>query len=101
MDNYVSMEPYSKEQGCLKKISISEKMKAEETSVKDCWVLEPDVFEDERGYFYEGFNSKKFKLATGFDFEVKQIKQRPRRRSDEKIKQHTIRKRKHASRDGF
>ncbi|MEP0986276.1 dTDP-4-dehydrorhamnose 3,5-epimerase [Ekhidna sp.] len=50
-------------------------MKAEETNVKDAWVLEPDVFEDERGYFYEGFNAKKFKEATGFNFTVKQINQ--------------------------
>ena len=50
-------------------------MKAEETRLKNCWVLEPDVFEDERGYFYEGFNSQEFKKATGFDFNVKQINQ--------------------------
>lgn len=50
-------------------------MKAEETNLKDCWILEPDVFEDERGYFYEGFNVEKFKNATGFDFSVKQINQ--------------------------
>ncbi|WP_425390041.1 dTDP-4-dehydrorhamnose 3,5-epimerase [Ekhidna sp.] len=50
-------------------------MKAEETNVNDCWILEPDVFEDERGYFYEGFNRKKFNDATGFDFDVKQINQ--------------------------
>ncbi|WP_370088939.1 dTDP-4-dehydrorhamnose 3,5-epimerase [Ekhidna sp.] len=50
-------------------------MKAEKTNLKDCWVLEPDVFEDERGYFYEGFNAVKFKKATGFDFDVKQINQ--------------------------
>ena len=50
-------------------------MKAEQTNLKDCWILEPDVFEDERGYFYEGFNIEKFKKATGFDFDVKQINQ--------------------------
>ncbi|WP_420316830.1 dTDP-4-dehydrorhamnose 3,5-epimerase [Ekhidna sp.] len=50
-------------------------MKAEETNLNDCWILEPDVFEDDRGYFYEGFNRKKFKDATGFDFDVKQINQ--------------------------
>lgn len=50
-------------------------MKSERTNLKDCWILEPDVFEDERGYFYEGFNCKKFKDATGFDFNVKQINQ--------------------------
>ncbi len=50
-------------------------MNAVETNLKDCWIIEPDVFEDERGYFYEGFNSKKFKNATGFEFDVKQINQ--------------------------
>ncbi len=50
-------------------------MKAEKTNLKDCWVLEPDVYEDERGYFYEGFNIEKFQKATGFDFEVKQLNQ--------------------------
>lgn len=50
-------------------------MKAETTNLKDCWVLEPDVFEDERGYFYEGFNKERFLAATGYDFNVKQINQ--------------------------
>ena len=50
-------------------------MKAEKTNLKDCWIVEPDVFEDERGYFYEGFNAQKFKKSTGFDFHVKQINQ--------------------------
>ena len=50
-------------------------MNSEETTLKDCWILEPDVFEDERGYFYEGFNVEKFKNATGLNFEVKQINQ--------------------------
>ncbi len=50
-------------------------MKAEETSLKNCWVLEPNVFEDERGFFYEGFNSEKFKKLTGNDFVVRQLNQ--------------------------
>ncbi|MEO9870188.1 dTDP-4-dehydrorhamnose 3,5-epimerase [Ekhidna sp.] len=50
-------------------------MKGEKSNLKDCWILEPDVFEDERGYFYEGFNIEKFKKATGLDFDVKQINQ--------------------------
>ena len=52
-----------------------EKMKAEETNLNDCWVIEPDVFEDERGYFYEGYNAEKFQKITGFDFNVMQINQ--------------------------
>lgn len=50
-------------------------MNATETNLKDCWILEPDVFEDERGYFYEGFNQERFKKVTGHSFEVKQINQ--------------------------
>lgn len=50
-------------------------MKAEETNLEGCWIIEPDVFEDERGYFYEGYNAQRFKKATGLDFEVKQLNQ--------------------------
>ena len=50
-------------------------MKGKETNLKDCWVIEPDVFEDERGYFYEGFNSSKLFALTGIDFSVKQLNQ--------------------------
>jgi dTDP-4-dehydrorhamnose 3,5-epimerase len=50
-------------------------MKVEKTNLNDCWIIEPDVFEDERGYFYEGYNYKKFKDATGIQFDVKQINQ--------------------------
>lgn len=50
-------------------------MKAEKTNLSGCWVIEPDVFEDDRGYFYEGFNSEKFKKNTGVDFNVVQINQ--------------------------
>lgn len=42
-------------------------MKIKETPLKDCYVLEPDVFEDERGYFYEKFNEKQFEDATGLN----------------------------------
>ncbi|MEP1034505.1 dTDP-4-dehydrorhamnose 3,5-epimerase [Ekhidna sp.] len=50
-------------------------MKIEKTNLKDCLIVEPDIFEDERGYFYEGFNSEKFRKSTGIDFLVKQINQ--------------------------
>lgn len=42
-------------------------MKVEETKLKDCFILEPTVFADERGYFYESFNKKTFKEKTGLD----------------------------------
>lgn len=50
-------------------------MRGQETHLKDCWIIEPDVFEDERGYFYEGFNAVKFYDLTGIDFQVKQLNQ--------------------------
>ena len=40
-------------------------MKVTETELKGCFILEPKVFEDERGYFYESFNHKAFCEAIG------------------------------------
>ena len=42
-------------------------MKIEETPLKDCYIIEPTLFEDERGYFYEKFNEKKFEDLTGLN----------------------------------
>lgn len=42
-------------------------MKIKETPLKDCYIIEPTVFEDERGYFYEKFNEKKFEELTGLN----------------------------------
>lgn len=36
-----------------------------ETKLKDCFILEPQVFQDSRGYFFESFNQKNFFEATG------------------------------------
>lgn len=36
-----------------------------ETKLKDCLILEPTVFEDERGYFFESYNQDKFVQLTG------------------------------------
>ena len=35
-------------------------MKLVETGLKDCYVLEPQVFGDTRGFFFESFNQRKF-----------------------------------------
>jgi dTDP-4-dehydrorhamnose 3,5-epimerase len=35
-------------------------MTAIETKLKGCFILEPNIFEDERGYFFESFNQSKF-----------------------------------------
>lgn len=42
-------------------------MKVRKTSLKDCYVIEPILFEDERGYFYEKFNEQKFTEITGMN----------------------------------
>ncbi|MEO8934806.1 MAG: dTDP-4-dehydrorhamnose 3,5-epimerase, partial [Xanthomarina sp.] len=38
-----------------------------ETNLQGCLILEPNVFEDERGYFFESFNQEKFNKATGLN----------------------------------
>lgn len=40
-------------------------MKAIETKLKGCFILEPTVFGDHRGYFFESFNKTKFTELTG------------------------------------
>ncbi len=40
-------------------------MKVKETQLKDCFVIEPTIFNDARGYFFESFNAQKFKELTG------------------------------------
>ena len=40
-------------------------MKATPTKIPDVFVIEPRVFGDERGFFFESFNEKAFNEATG------------------------------------
>ena len=42
-------------------------MIVKETKLKGCFILEPTVFEDERGYFYESYNEKTFNNAIGHE----------------------------------
>lgn len=42
-------------------------MKIKETPLKDCYIIEPTIFEDERGYFFEKFNEKRFEEETGLN----------------------------------
>jgi len=42
-------------------------MKIKETPLKDCYIIEPTIFNDDRGYFYEKFNEKKFEELTGLN----------------------------------
>lgn len=40
-------------------------MKATETKLKGCFILEPNVFKDSRGCFFESFNQNKFNALIG------------------------------------
>ncbi len=42
-------------------------MQLTHTNLKDSFILEPEVFGDHRGYFYEFFNQKTFRELTGLD----------------------------------
>ena len=42
-------------------------MKIEHTNLKDCFILTPSIFNDERGSFRETFNEKQFSLLTGIE----------------------------------
>ena len=46
-------------------------MKLIETGIDSLYVVEPKVFHDSRGYFFEGFNKKAWAEA-GFDMEIAQ-----------------------------
>lgn len=43
-------------------------MKVTPTAIPDVLIIEPKVFGDARGYFYESFNQRDFNAATGTDF---------------------------------
>ena len=40
-------------------------MEVKPTKIKDCFILEPKVFHDSRGYFMESFNADNFNAKTG------------------------------------
>ena len=40
-------------------------MKATQTKIPDVWIIEPRVFGDERGFFFESYNEQVFNEATG------------------------------------
>jgi len=42
-------------------------MKATPAAIPDVLIVEPRVFGDDRGFFYESFNSRKFRELTGLD----------------------------------
>ena len=46
-----------------------------ETDLKGLFVIQPKVFEDSRGYFFESFNQKEFKNNTGLNINFLQDNQ--------------------------
>jgi len=40
-------------------------MKVTEAKLKGCFIIEPTVFKDSRGYFFESFNEQNFEKLTG------------------------------------
>lgn len=47
-------------------------MRVTPTAIADVLILEPKVFGDARGFFYESYNQKAFQQATGLDVEFVQ-----------------------------
>ena len=47
-------------------------MKVTQTAISDLLIIEPKVFGDERGFFFESFNRRKFAAATGLDVDFVQ-----------------------------
>jgi len=47
-------------------------MRATPTAIADVFLIEPMVFGDERGFFYESFNARAFAQATGTDVQFVQ-----------------------------
>ena len=47
-------------------------MKVTPTAIPDVLLIEPKVFGDDRGFFFESFNRKGFAQATGFDIDFVQ-----------------------------
>lgn len=50
-------------------------MVVEETPLEGCYVLNPSVFEDKRGYFFESFNKRKFEEVIGHTIDFVQDNQ--------------------------
>ncbi|MRI62402.1 dTDP-4-dehydrorhamnose 3,5-epimerase [Ornithobacterium rhinotracheale] len=42
-------------------------MTVKTTEIQDCFLIQPQVFGDERGYFFESYNEKKFNQETGLN----------------------------------
>jgi dTDP-4-dehydrorhamnose 3,5-epimerase len=47
-------------------------MKIIQTNIPDIIILEPKVFGDNRGFFFESFNQQAFNMATGLNVQFVQ-----------------------------
>lgn len=47
-------------------------MKHYKTKLNDCLIIQPDIYEDDRGFFYESFNAQKYLEECGIKFEFVQ-----------------------------
>lgn len=50
-------------------------MKIVETPIEGCFLIEPTIFKDDRGYFFETFNQEKFSNSTGLSINFVQDNQ--------------------------
>ena len=50
-------------------------MELQQTPLKDCFILRPKVFRDERGLFYETYNQRVFEKTTGLKIDFVQDNQ--------------------------
>lgn len=47
-------------------------MRVVKTKIEGCLLIEPTIYQDQRGYFFESFNAKDFEVATGISPEFVQ-----------------------------
>ncbi len=47
-------------------------MKIHATAIKDCYLIEPTIYEDSRGSFLESYNKKRFAAETGLEVDFVQ-----------------------------
>lgn len=50
-------------------------MKIQETHLEGCFLITPQLYEDERGYFFESYNEKLFNKAAGYNVKFVQDNQ--------------------------
>ena len=53
-------------------IDLREELKNYEHDIEDVYTITPKAYSDQRGFFYESYNKKQFKILTGFDLDFVQ-----------------------------